>query len=125
MIDFGYKLYVHSRKLFYGAILAGFMSAVCFYPVLPIHNQSTWRPYFYYGPLVVGMGFALFAYLVLSMVCPRDRQVNFESFLTSAERWRALDLRNKARLFVGAVFAVVSGLVMGWIVGGWAGFIFK
>jgi hypothetical protein len=121
--DFGYKLYVHIRKFFFGGILFGFSIAVLLYPYLPIHNHSTWRSYFYYGPLAIGLGFVAVVYLVMIRVCPRERQVDFESF-QSLERWRELDARNKVRLFVGAIFAVVSGSVIGWIVGGWASFIF-
>ena len=124
-LDFGYKLYVHIRKVFFGGILTGFVTAVCSYPFLAIHNTSTWRPYFFYLPLAVGMGFALLAFLVLSIVCPREKQVNFESVLTSVERWRALDIRNKVRLLIGALFSSVFGLVVGWIVGGWTSFIFR
>jgi len=120
--DFGYKLYVHIRKLFLGGILIGFSIAVLLYPYLPIHNHSTWRSYFYYGPLAIGLAFVAVVYLVMIRACPRKKQVDFESF-QSLERWRGLDVKNKVRLFVGVVFALVTGFVMGWIVGGWAGFI--
>jgi len=122
--DFGYKLYVHNGKLFFGAILVGIVIALCFYPFLPIHDRSTWRAYFYYGPLVIGMGFVVLNLLLLEIICPRKRQVNFETFLTSVDRWRELDIRNKGRLFLGVILVVGGGLVIGWIIGGWAGFIF-
>jgi hypothetical protein len=122
--DIGYTLYVHIRKLFFGGILFGFLAAVCLYPHLPIHDRNTWRTYFCYGPLAIGLGFVAVVHLVMARVCPRERQVDFESF-QSLERWRKLDVRNKVRLFVGAFFAIVCGSVMGWMVGGWASFIFK
>jgi len=123
--DFGYGLYVHIRKIFYGGILAGFLSAVCLYPLFQIHSHSTWRPYFYYGPLAIGLSFAGIFSLVAHLIFPRESQVNFEAVLTSVEKWRELDARNKARLLVGAIFALGSGLVIGWVVGGWAGFVFR
>lgn len=118
--DFGYTLYRQQSRLIYVPMVVGFVAGISLYGFLPIFDLRSWRIYFMYIPIVVGLGFAGLAVLIGDRVCPPSRQADTK-LLTSLNRWRDLDVRNKTRLILGALVAVIGCFMIGWVVGGWAG----
>lgn len=123
--DLGYTLYKQQSRLIFVPMLVGFAAAICLYGLLSIADVKTWRIYFKYFPLAIGLGTMGIAMLVNRLVCPVSKRVVFEKVLTSVKQWRELDARNKARVILGAFVAIEVGFLIGWVIGGWARYIFQ